>query len=155
MKLGNGFAPIEEMRQAGVNVALGTDGTSSNNTLNMFREMTLLSMTQKGVRKSSVAAPASFALETATVNAAKALHLDGKTGVIKEGAYADLAVLDLNAVSLFPPNDIVSSLVYSANGLETESVMIHGKWVYRNREFTGIDAEQVRAEVRRVVRERF
>ena len=150
MKLGNGFAPVEQMRTQGVNVALGTDGAASNNTLNMFREMTLLSMTQKGVQRSSVACPANFVLECATVHAAKALQMEGKIGELKEGALADLAFLDLNAPSLFPHNDIVSSLVYSANGSEVTDVMVDGEFVYRNREYTKFDAEEVRANVRKI-----
>ena len=150
MKLGNGFAPVEQMRTQGVNVALGTDGAASNNTLNLFREMTLLSLMQKGMLRSPVAAPAQFVLETATVNAAKALSLSGKTGVIAPGACADLAFLNLDQPSLFPPNDIVSSLVYSANGSEVDHVMIGGDFVYKDRTYKTIDAEQVRFEVRKI-----
>ena len=152
MKLGNGFAPVEAMRTQGVNVALGTDGAASNNTLNLFREMTLLSLTQKGVQRSSVAAPAQFALQAATVNGAKALGMEGKLGVIAPGAYADLAFLDLNAPSLFPHNDIVSSLVYSANGSEVTDVMVDGEFVYRNRSYTKFDAERVLHEVGRIAK---
>ena len=153
MKLGNGFAPVEQMRTRGVNVALGTDGAASNNTLNMFREMTLLSMTQKGVQRSSVAAPAQFVLQAATVNGAKALGMEGKLGILAPGALADLAFLDLKAPSLFPHNDIVSSLVYSANGSEVTDVMVDGEFVYRNRIHTKFDAEQVLHEVGRIAKE--
>ena len=150
-KLGNGFAPVTAMRKAGINITLGTDGTASNNTLNMFREMGLLSLIHKGICQDSTAAPASFVLGCATENAAKALHAEGQIGSIREGAWADLVFVDLGAVSLFPNNNIVSSLCYSANGSEVESVMVAGEYVMKDREYTGIDTERVYYEVSRLV----
>lgn len=152
-KLGNGFAPVTDMRKAGINVALGTDGTASNNTLNMFREMGLLTMIHKGLQKSPTAAPSDFVLSTATLNGAKALGMEGKLGVIAEGAKADLAFIDLNELSMFPNNNVISALSYSANGSEVKDVMINGKFVMKNREFTTIDKEKVFAEMRRIVKE--
>ena len=70
--------------------------------------------------------------------------------MIREGAVADLVFLQLSSPSLFPPNDILSSLVYSANGSEVNHVMIDGKFVYQNRAYTTIDAERVRYEVERI-----
>lgn len=148
-KLGNGFAPIKEFLDAGVNVCLGTDGTASNNTLNMFREMGLLSLIHKGVNRSSVAAPAQEVVKMATANAGRFLGQD--LGVIREGAKADLIFLDLNAPSMFPKNNILSSLCYSANGSEVESVMIDGKFVMRKNELLTIDSERVRFEVQKIV----
>ena len=151
-KLGNGFAPIEDLRRAGVNVCLGTDGTASNNTLNMFREMGLLSLIHKGIHRSSVTAPATFVVDTATRNAAKALHREGELGVIAPGAKADIIFIDLTAPSMFPNNNCISALCYSANGSEVESVMINGKFVMRDREFAGIDREQVLYEVGQIAK---
>ena len=142
-KLGNGFARIRELKEAGVNVALGTDSTASNNTLNMFREMGVLTLIHKGIHKDSTVLPATYVLDTATANAARAFGMTGRLGEIKVGAYADLVFVDLNAPSLFPNNNIVGSLCYSANGSEVDSVMIDGKFVYKNREFLTIDREQV------------
>lgn len=150
-KLGNGFAPINAMRAAGVNVCLGTDSTASNNTLNMFREMGLLSLIHKGLAQDSVAAPAKYVLDTATRHSAKALSRAGELGVIAAGAQADLVFVDLKAPSLFPNNNIVSSLCYSANGSEVESVMIGGKFVMKNREFVNIDEQKVYAEMQKAV----
>ena len=152
-KLGNGFAPVTEMKDKGLNICLGTDGTASNNTLNMFREMGLLTMIHKGIQKSPTAAPSDFVLETATVNGAKALGMEGKLGVIAGGAKADLAFIDLNEVSMFPNNNMISALAYSANGSEVKDVMINGKFVMKNREFTTIDKDKVYAEMRRIVAE--
>ena len=149
-KLGNGFAPITEMNQASVNICLGTDGTSSNNTLNMFREMGLLSLIHKGIKKDPTAMPAQNVLAAATVNGAKALNMPGQIGEITPGARADLIFLDLKSPSLFPNNSITSSLVYSANGSEVESVMVDGYFVMRDRELLTIDYERVCYEVEKI-----
>ncbi len=146
-KLGNGFAPVTAMDQAGINVCLGTDGTSSNNTLNMFREMGLLSLIHKGLEKDSTAMPAQKVIAAATANGARALNMENRLGVIAPGAKADLIFLDLKAPSLFPNNNIVSSLVYSANGSEVRSVMVDGAFVMKNRELLTIDYERVCYEV--------
>ncbi len=147
-KLSNGFAPIGDMQAAGINICLGTDGAASNNTLNMFREMGLLTMIHKGVNRDSTATPADFVLRTCTVNAARALGRTGDLGVIAEGAAADLIFLDLNAVSLFPNNNIVSSLCYSANGSEVTDTMVNGRFLMRDRELLTVDEALVYAKVR-------
>ena len=149
-KLGNGFAPVKDMDDAGINVCIGTDGTSSNNTLNMFREMGLLSLIHKGIHRDSTVMPAQTVLKMATVNAAKALNNDGVLGVIKEGAAADLCFIDLKSPSLFPNNNIVSSLCYSANGSEVDSLMADGKFVMKNRELLTIDYERVCYEIEKI-----
>ena len=149
-KLGNGFAPVGAMLEKGINLCIGTDGAASNNTLNLFREMGLLSLIHKGISKDSVTLPAKTVLRMPTVNAAKALGREGELGVIKEGACADLIFIDLNSVSLFPANNIISSLCYSANGSEVSSVMINGRFVMRDREMLTIDMARVYYEVQRI-----
>ena len=148
-KLGNGFAPISEMLDQGINLCIGTDGTASNNTLNMFREMGLLSLIHKGIKHDSTALPAVSVLKAATVNAAKALRMQDRLGIIREGAAADLIFLDLKAPSMYPANNIISSLCYSANGSEILSVMINGRMVMKNREMLTIDTEKVYYEVQK------
>ena len=152
-KLGNGFAPVSAMRQAGVHLCLGTDGAASNNTLNMFREMGLVSMIHKGLDGDPVSLPAPIVLDMATVNAACALGEEGRLGVIRPGAAADLVFLDLSSVSLFPPNNLVSSLCYSANGSEVVSTMVNGRFLMRDRQLLTIDQEQVYAEVEKIVKD--
>ena len=146
-KLGNGFAPAAEMVEKGINLCIGTDGAASNNTLNMFREMGLLSLIHKGVNHDSTSMPAQTVVRAATANAGRALHRQGQLGVLTEGAAADLIFLDMLSPSLFPANNPVSSLCYSANGSEVCSVMIDGKWVMRDREMLTIDTERVYYEV--------
>ncbi len=154
-KLGNGFAPITEMRKAGVRICLGTDSAASNNTLNMFREMNLLTLIHKGLAGDSTAAEANFVLQTATVNGARALGMENEIGQIREGASADLVFVDLTSSSLFPNHDIASSLCYAAGGSEVESVMIAGKFVMKNREMLTIDEERVRFENRQTIKKYF
>ncbi len=153
LKLGNGVAPVPTMLSKGINVCLGTDSAASNNTLNMFREMGIFSLIHKGVNEDSTLLPSATVIDTATVNPAKAVGMEGKLGEIKDGAIADLAILDLDNISLFPHNNIVSSLSNSANGSEVSSVMIDGKWVMKNNEFLTVDKEKVLFEVNRLAKQ--
>ena len=148
LKLGNGAAPVPDLLRAGVNVALGTDGAASNNALNLFRELNLVTLLHKGLRGDPTELPASQGLRMATENGARALGWE-KLGRIEAGWTADLAVLDLDRVNLRPWNDILSSLAYAANGSEVESVMVEGKFLMKDREFLTIDRERVQFEVDR------
>ena len=147
MKLGNGFAPVPELVEAGVNVCLGTDGAASNNAQNMFRELGLLTLIHKGTHDTPQCVSADEAFAMATRNAAKALCLP--TGSIEVGKKADIVLLDLDAPSLTPLNNAVAALSYSANGSEVTDVIIDGAVVMRNRELLTIDEERVRFEVAR------
>lgn len=150
-KLGNGFAPVVDMLSNGINVCLGTDSVASNNTLNMFREMGLLSLLHKALYNEPTVLSSFDVLETATVNSAKALGMEQKIGCILEGACADLVFVDLTSSSLFPNNNIISSLCYSANGSEVSSVMINGRFVIKNKELLTIDVEKVYYEIEHII----
>lgn len=151
-KLGNGAAPVSAMLRNKINVSLGTDSAASNNTLNMFREMGVFALLHKAVGETATDFSATTVLESATVNPARALGAHKQIGVIAKGAAADLIFIDLKAPSLFPNNDIVSSLCYSANGSEVESVMIGGSFVMKNRVITTVDTERVYYEVEKITR---
>ncbi len=146
LKLGNGIAPVPEMMQAGINVALGTDGAASNNALNLFRELSFVTLLHKGRTGDTTLVSAAEAMAMATRNGAKALGLTG-CGEIKAGNRADLTVLDIDKPWLRPHNDLLSSLVYSARGDETTDVLVDGRFLLRNRELTTIDRERVLFEV--------
>ena len=148
LKLGNGVAPVPDLLRAGVNVALGTDGAASNNALNLFRELNLVTLLHKGLRGDPTELPASQGLRMATENGARALGWE-KLGRIEAGWKADLAVLNLDRVNLRPWNDILSALAYAANGSEVESVMVEGRFLMKEREFLTIDRERVQYEVDR------
>ena len=107
-------------------------------------------MIHKGIKRDSTAMCASDVIDAATINGAKALAMDEKLGVIKTGAKADIIFIDLKSPSLFPNNNIVSSLCYSANGSEVTDVMVDGCFVMKNREFTTIDYDRVCYEVRKI-----
>lgn len=145
LKLGSGIAPIPAMMKAGVNVALGTDGVSSNNTTDLFEDMKLAALLQNGALCDPLALTAWDALEFATVNGAKALRRD--TGCIAVGKAADLVLLDSEAVNLTPCHDAANNIAYAAHGSNVKLNMCRGKVIYENGEFLTIDAQQVRREV--------
>ena len=151
LKLGNGVAPVPKLLSAGVNVALGTDGAASNNALNLFRELSFVTLLHKGLTGDTTAVPAAEALKMATVNGAQALGLAG-CGELKAGATADLTVLDIDKPWLRPRCDLLSSLVYCARGDEVTDVMADGRFLLRKGELTTIDRERVLYEVDKTCR---
>jgi len=146
LKLGSGVAPIPDMRKAGVNVALGTDGVSSNNDTDMFEEMKLAAILHNGVRRDPLALTAWDAVEMATVNGAMALGRED-TGSIAVGQWADLVLLDAEAPNLVPCHDAANNIAYAAHGANVKLNMCRGKVIYENGEFLTIDAERTRREV--------
>ena len=151
MKLGNGFAPVDKMLGAGVNVCLGTDGAASNNSLNMFHELSLLTLIHKGVNKTPQCVSAREGFRIATINGAKALGLEKEIGSIEVGKKADLAILNLNTPSLTPRNNLIAGLSYSANGSEVETVIIDGKITMENRKVLTMDEELVYKKVNDII----
>lgn len=147
MKLGNGFAPAENMLAAGVNVCLGTDGPASNNTVNMFREMAMDALISRGMKGESEGLTTTQLLDMCTINGAKALGKEGEIGEIKVGAEADITIINLKTPELMPHNDIVSSLVYSSYGTEVETTIVAGNILLDEGHFTQIDEEMVYSEV--------
>ncbi len=146
LKLGSGVAPIPDMMKAGVNVALGTDGVSSNNTTDMFEDMKLAAILQNGVRRDPLALTAWDALAFATVNGAKALGRD--TGTIAVGKDADLVLLDSGALNLIPCHDAANNIAYAAHGANVKLNMCQGKVIYENGTFLTIDVEKALREVK-------
>ena len=145
LKLGSGVAPVVDLKKAGVNVALGTDGVSSNNCTDFFGDMKLAAILQNGVRHDPLALTAWDALEMATVNGGKALGR--KTGRIEKGYEADLILLDSEALNLIPCHDAANNLAYAAHGSNVVMNMARGKVKKKNGEFLTIDIEKVKKEV--------
>lgn len=152
MKLGNGFANISELLKTGVNVCLGTDGAASNNSLNMFREMNLLSLIHKGVNETPVCVSAEETYASATINGARALGLDSEIGSIEKGKRADIVLLDLKNPSMNPQNNLISALSYSANGSETDTVIIDGEIVMENRRLLTVNETEVYENVNKIAK---
>lgn len=151
MKLGNGFAPVPEMLEKGINVCLGTDGAASNNSLNLFHELSLLTLIHKGVNKTPQCVSAREGFRIATINGAKALGLEKETGSLEAGKKADIAILNLNTPSLTPRNNLIAGLSYSANGSEVETVIIDGKVTMENRKVLTLDEELVYQKVNEII----
>lgn len=151
MKLGNGFAPVPAMLEKGINVCLGTDGAASNNSLNMFHEMSLLTLIHKGVHKTPQCISAKEAFRIATINGARALGLEKEIGSLEEGKKADIVILDLNTPSLTPRNNLLAGLCYSANGSEVETVLIDGKITMENKKILTMDEELVYEKIRGII----
>lgn len=151
LKLASGVAPVPEMLEKGINVALATDGPASNNRLDMFREMHVAAIIHKGIKMDPKIVPAQKVLEMATVNASKALGLDKYIGSIEVGKKADLVILNLkNGTQGTPMHDPYSMIVYSLDRSFVESVMVGGEWIYFNKEFTKIDIEDAREKVQEI-----
>lgn len=146
LKLGSGVADVPGILKAGINVALGTDGVSSNNSHDMFEEIKLAAILHKGVSLDPMAVPAAQALRMATARGAKALGRN--TGMLETGRDADLILVDFDRPNLTPCHDAVSNLVYSARGCDVALTMARGKILYENGEYKTIDLEKVLREVR-------
>jgi 5-methylthioadenosine/S-adenosylhomocysteine deaminase len=149
MKLATGgVAPVPEFIKNGVNVSIGTDGNTTNNTLDMFAEMKTLGLLQKASRWDPTVAKAQELLDFATVNGAKAVGMQNLIGSLEPGKYADVVILDGKAPNLRPllPENIVANIVYSGNSLNVKTVMCQGDVVVDNSRITTLDAESVLAE---------
>jgi 5-methylthioadenosine/S-adenosylhomocysteine deaminase len=127
LKLASGFAPIEALRGAGVNLCLGTDGAASNNRLDLLTEMRSAALLAKAVARSAEAMPAHAALRAATLGGARALGLDARIGSIEPGKRADLTALALRGPELAPCYDPVSHLVYAAGREHVTHVWVDGE----------------------------
>ena len=141
MKLASGIAPVKELLDAGVTVALGTDGAASNNDLDLFGEMRDAAMVGKLGADDAAAVPAAAAVRMATRGGAAALSLPG--GRIEAGAAADLAVVGLDAPHLTPRHDLVSHLAYAARGSDVRHTVCDGRVLMRNREVLSLDGKRV------------
>ena len=146
LKLASGIAPIARMQRAGVKLAIGTDGAGSNNALDMFREMYLVTALQKYAEDDASACPADTVLEMACVGGARAMGL-ACCDVIAPGKKADLAVIDLLRPNMQPLNNIGKNLVYAGSKANVRLTMVNGKVLYENGEFfIGGEPERIYAE---------
>lgn len=149
LKLGNGFAPIPELLSNGINVALGTDGASSNNNLDLLEEIRFAALLHKGLLEDSTIITAGQAFDMATIGGANALRWDN-IGRIERGMKADLLMFNIKDASFYPKYNFLSNLIYSANSSRIENVMINGNWVMKNREIQTIDEEMVYDKVEKI-----
>jgi len=148
LKLASGFCPVAKLLEAGINVALGTDGAASNNDLDLLGEMQTAALLAKGVAGSASALPAYQALRMATINGAKALGLDAETGSLEVGKSADLVAIDLRDPDTQPVYNPVSQLVYAAGRDQVRHVWVAGRQLIRDGRPTSLDREQILDEAR-------
>jgi len=145
MKLGMGVTPVPELLARGINVALGTDSTASNNDLDMLQEALLASLMQKNYLRDPVALPGDSVLRLATQNGAQAMGFP-ESGVIAPGRAADLIIFDFDKPHLRPRHDLVSNIVYAARPSDVSHVMVAGHLLMRDRELLTLDEERIMYE---------
>jgi len=148
LKLASGFCPVDRLWQAGVNVAIGTDGAASNNDLDLLGETRTAALLAKAVAGSAMALNAHSALRMATLNGARALGLDQQIGSLELGKAADLTVFDLNGLAQQPVYDPVSQLLYAGGRACTEHVWVGGKQLLDGGQLTRLDEQRIIANAR-------
>jgi 5-methylthioadenosine/S-adenosylhomocysteine deaminase len=143
LKLASGFCPVAALQQAGVNVALGTDGAASNNDLDLLSEAQTAALLAKGVAGDAQVVDAFAAVEMLTINGARALGLDDRIGSIEPGKQADLCALDLGAPETQPLHHVISQVVYAASSRQVSDVWVAGRRVLETGRLTTIDLEDI------------
>ena len=147
LKLASGCARVEDMIKAGMNVALGTDSSASNNNLDMFKELRAATLMAKGVSLDPRALPAQAALMMATVCGARAQHREAECGMVKVGMDADLILLDFTQPHLMPCHNVLSHLAYAVSGSDVVMTMVRGEILYAAGKYLTIDLDAVVKEL--------
>lgn len=150
LKLASGIADTDTYLKAGITVGVGTDGTASNNTLDMVEEMRFAALLPKVTHYDPEAVNAATALQMATSKGAKALGLEKLTGSIEVGKSADFLLIHADASNMQPIYDEYSALVYAMNSKNIRYSMVNGEWIMRNREVLHIDKEETLEEIKRI-----
>lgn len=148
LKLASGFCPVERLWQAGVNVAIGTDGAASNNDLDLLGETRTAALLAKAVAGSASALDAHRALRMATLNGARALGLDAQIGSLELGKAADLVAFDLSGLAQQPVHDPVSQLIYATSRDCARHVWVAGEQLLEERRLTRMDEAALTAMAR-------
>ena len=143
LKLASGFCPVEALRQAGINLALGTDGAASNNDLDMLGELRTAALLAKGVAGAADALPAAAALEMATLGGARALGLDQQIGSLVRGKQADFIAMDLGAIETQPVFDPLAHVVYAAGRHQVTHSWVAGRCLMAERELQTLNEARV------------
>ncbi|MFW6122170.1 MAG: amidohydrolase [Petrotogales bacterium] len=144
MKIASGgYTPIPELIESNVAIGLGTDGAASNNNLDMFDTMKFCALIHKHHRWDPTILPAQTVFDFATLGGAKCLGLEKEMGSLAEGKKADIIMLDLKKPHLTPQHDLVSNLVYAANGSDVCTTIVNGKPLMLNGEFLTLNYEDI------------
>ena len=146
-RLGCKIADTTKYLKNGINVALGTDGQGSGNNLDMFEAMKVAALSQGGIYENEKFINSRDVLKMATINGAKLLGLDKEIGSIEEGKKADLIIVDiapkLDNIKMVPNNDVISNLVYNAEGINVETTIVNGEILMENRKFVNLNVEKI------------
>jgi 5-methylthioadenosine/S-adenosylhomocysteine deaminase len=148
MKLAMGVGDLRPLLSAGVNVALGTDGSGSNSDMDMKAVVRFAPLLQKYQTRDAETLPGDLPLRMATANGARAMGFP-ESGVLAPGRAADLALFDLDRPHLYPRHNLVANLVHSARGSDVTHVIVDGRLLYRNGELLTLDEERIMAEADR------
>ena len=151
-KLSSGICDVVNLRKKGINVGIGTDGSGSTTTLDMFEELKVTAYLQKVKTLLPTSITAYEILKMATIEGAKVLGLENEIGTIEVGKKADLIFINTDKVHLQPENDICSNIVYSANGADVETVIIDGKVIMKDRKLIDIDENEVVSKVNEIAK---
>lgn len=149
LKLASGFAPVEKFLARGVVASLGTDGTASNNDLDMWEEMRLAALLHKATTGDATAVSAQQALLMATRWGAQALGLGEEIGSLEVGKKADIVLIDFDKPHLTPRHNVVSHLVYAAKAGDVDTVLVDGEVLLRRGHFTQLDSAEICAQANR------
>jgi 5-methylthioadenosine/S-adenosylhomocysteine deaminase len=148
LKLASGFCPVQQLLDAGVNVALGTDGAASNNDLDMLGEMRSAALLGKAVAADASAVSASQVLHMATLGGARALGLDDTIGSLLPGKAADITAIHLGALETQPVYHPISQLVYATGRDQVSDVWVTGRHLLKDRILTTLDQQAILAKAR-------
>lgn len=148
-KSAKGVAPIRSLLDHGVTVALGTDGPSSGNTLDLFTQMRMMANFQKTYLNDRSAFPAKEIVRLATAGGARALGLEHEVGSLKVGMKADLTLVETQSVNMFPIYDAYAVLVYSANATNVRDVWVNGVSVVKDKKLTKFSVEKLQSELKK------
>jgi 5-methylthioadenosine/S-adenosylhomocysteine deaminase len=148
MKLASGVAPVPRLLKEGVVTALGTDGVSSNNNMDMLEEVNLAAMLHKVNEYDPLAIPAFEALKMGTEYGAKAVGIEG-LGRLEAGCKADITLWNMNSPAWFPRHNLISLLVYAANASSVDTVICGGQVIMEKNELKTLDEERICYEAQR------
>ena len=143
LKLASGFCPVGKLIDAGINVAIGTDGAASNNDLDLFGELKTAGLLAKAVANDASVLDAHAALRMATINGAKALGWDDQIGSLEVGKSADMIAVEISSLSQKPLYNPASQLVYSNAGSQVTHSWVAGKALLRERSLVTLDEENL------------
>lgn len=149
MKIAAGVAPVPQLLAAGVAVGLGTDGAASNNDLNMWEEMDAAAKLHKVTSGNPRVISAEQAFAMATIDGARALHMEREIGSLEIGKRADVVIVGLDALHQTPLYNYYSHLVYATKAADVETVIVDGKILMRNRQLLTLDENTIKAEARK------